>query len=46
MGGATRQLHAKKKKKEKEAAEAAKKAEEEVKCTFLIDQNYMLKADK
>ncbi|XP_073253497.1 telomerase RNA component interacting RNase-like [Porites lutea] len=29
MGGASRQMHAKKKKQEKEAAEAAKKAEEE-----------------
>ena len=45
MGGATRQMHAKKKKKEKEAAEAAKKAEDEVKCPFLLDQN-MLKANK
>jgi len=45
MGGATRQMHAKKKKKEKEAAEAAKKAEEEVKCPSLIDQN-ISKADK
>ena len=31
MGGASRQMHAKRKKQEKEAAEAAKKAEEEVK---------------
>lgn len=45
MGGATRQIHAKKKKKEKEAAEAAKKVEDEVKCPFLLDQN-MLKAEK
>ena len=45
MGGASRQMHAKKKKKEKEAAEAAKKAEDEVKCPFLLDQN-ILKADK
>lgn len=34
MGGASRQMHAKKKKQEKEAAEAAKKAEEEVKVKF------------
>ena len=38
MGGAARQMHAKKKKKEKEVAEAAKKAEEEVKCLFLLGQ--------
>lgn len=35
MGGASRQMHAKKKKQEKEAAEAAKKAEEEVKVKFM-----------
>lgn len=34
MGGASRQMHAKKKKQEKEAAETAKKAEEEVKVKF------------
>ena len=34
MGGASRQMNAKKKKQEKEAAEAAKKAEEEVKVKF------------
>ena len=34
MGGASRQMHAKKKKQEKEAAEAAKKAEEEVTVKF------------
>lgn len=36
MGGASKQLYAKKMKKEKDAAEAAKKAEEEVICRGFV----------
>ena len=36
MGGASRQIHAKKMKKDKEAAEAVKKAQEEVTEHYLF----------
>jgi len=36
MGGASKQMQAKKLKKEKEATEAAKKAEEEVHIVFIV----------
>ena len=42
MGGASKQIHAKKMKKEKEAAEAAKKVEEEVRWLFHIHWVHLL----